>query len=70
MVSRVQELMVASNQKAKLAKRREIIKSLKFLRIVGNKLRNETVDELEKRKTRIRSARVSVKKLPTMKCLH
>lgn len=60
----VEDLMISSNEQAKRGKRKEMIKSLKFLRIVGSKLRNETKTALDRRE-RLQSSK-NVLSMPSL----
>ena len=46
-MGRTDELMLSTKEKKILHNRREIIKSMKFLRLMGTKLRNQLISELE-----------------------
>ena len=61
----VEHLLISTSEQAKRGKRKEIIKSLKFLRTVGSKLRNETKTELEKL-TRYQSSKNVLSMPPTL----
>jgi len=41
MEERIRQLKISTGEKQRLHKRREIVKSMKFIRILGSKLRRE-----------------------------
>lgn len=63
---RVQDLYLSTQEKERLLKRKEVIKSMKFLRITGQKLREEMAKALKRKKSQTPSqnSRKSAKASP------